>query len=546
MSFMLRALSEKPLGLWMMDDTTPLQDYSGYNATATTTGTVTTHASTVANAAYASAFTNTVTASYASPIFRAGKEDIPFTISAWVRVISTDGTYGSQQVLGHSGQMDGLLINGTVASFVVKFSDGSNVTASYDMQIPQRAALYGTYNREKITLWVNGQAVSQTELSTAQKALAFNVDADLVTGASTSTQKIAVNAVAIYSHALNSDAIAVQYEFGTRQADIGAAASGFDGIRVPLSVNEADLFLNEVFESNEDWLQGQLTNVTVENNNLSPGVANDLSVAGNWIAALPLDALGYTSVFGVNMWWDGVGAIVEASLDGTTWVAVTRGVNISNIASGFNPTGQTLLIRVSFAGGVVDDQSYLDNLVVYGFRTGAASVVDNRTVTISGAGYFQRDVKPADLRDDWGTLLTGGTLTIGADTGTNPITPKTVEVWIKNTNTTAPTLSTNLTTGSTQYVNGAAGSTSLRGEWVVRHFVNSAGITGAVTVAGNAEIGHVVFYDTALTATQIKAIYDSYVGVRSTRFDDASSITATEVATATNIYAHDWSITGAG
>jgi len=478
--------------------------------------------------------------------------DATFAGAEWVSTPNASSSLmivsdNEQQILGNNGQYDGLTINGTVVSFVTKYTATGEARASYDMQNMQRAHVVGVHTSGKNALYVNGELVATQEITDVQKADTFaGAGANLYSGATTSSKSLAINGIGMYASALNAAQVLLHYNELNRNGGNAGPISGFDGTRINLSVNESDLFLNEKWETTADWTSGTYYGITIDNQKLTPQVTNDVSIAGTWLAAVPLGTLGDTSVYGVNMWWDGVNAIVEASLDGVSWTTVTKGQNISIIAPGYNPTGKILSVRVRFTGGYVDDPAFLDNLHIYGYRTGNASIIDNRTIGVTSPGYMKLDGNPIELNDAFGTELRGGTLTIGAETGTNPVLPKTIEVWMKALDSTGPTLSSNITTGSTVYTNGAAANTAPLGEWVLKHYTLSGGFTGALTFTGNVQIGQVALYDSVLSATQVKAVYDSYLGVRPTRFDDASSISATETPTATNIYAHDWSITGAG
>lgn len=86
MTFVLDALREKPVALFAGDSTSPFQDYSSNGATATFSGgTPVQHAALMKGVAYAPVFNNTVTATWACPVFQKGQESRPFSMETWLR-----------------------------------------------------------------------------------------------------------------------------------------------------------------------------------------------------------------------------------------------------------------------------------------------------------------------------------------------------------------------------------------------------------------------------------------------------------------------------
>jgi hypothetical protein len=241
------------------------------------------------------------------------------------------------------------------------------------------------------------------------------------------------------------------------------------------------------------------------------------------------------------MFWYGYGETVEASVDGTTWVAVKKGENLSNIPTGFDPTNKALYIRVTFAAGLTE--AYVDSLQVNGY-TAASVVVNGRTLTYTNPAVVFDEHLPFQLRDDWGVRLTGGTITITPDAVSEVPSPvQTVEIWMKRTTEDAVVISGNVSgAATTKYFNGIAGNVYDTGEWTVRHFVSAAGITGNITITGNAIIGKVAIYPTALSAAEVAQVVAQYTGVYKTTQDGSSPITIAEPASSTTVYSHDWEI----
>lgn len=542
MTFVLDTLREKPLVLLQMDDTSPLQDYSGYNATATISGgTPPSHPGLCKGATYAPVFSSTITAATASTVFKQGYEKDPFALAAWVRVVNPSGN-SEQKILSNSGQYDGLTINGNVVAFTTKFSTAPEARCSYDLQQERAVYAVGVHTETKNSLYVNGVLVSEVTLTEAQQADTFTAtSANLSTGTTLGNQKIAVNGLAIFGSALTGETILRQYNAGLAVLDTEEITASFNGDHLNMSLSNADVFLDQWWSTAEDWNAAKLDNVSVINDQLVPQFNGTVSVAGRWYDSFDITGSGGTSINGVQFNWDGEGATVEVSLDGTSWETVSRGVNVTTIPPGFNPTNKELQIRVSFPGGITNDTSYMDNLNAVGLKTGVMVVQAGRTITLTSA-YAERDYPHLQYHDNWGTEIpSGATAVISAD-ALEATVARTIGLWIKRKGTN-PTLSM---TGIT-YQNGAAATATLvDDQWTLMHVVAAADVTGTITINGPAQVGAVAIYDTALSAAQVASIYANHMGTERVQAGDNSVLQITEPVNAATIYAHDWSITAAG
>lgn len=539
---MLTALEAKPQALYMLDDTTPLQDYSGYNRTATNVGTTITHPPLVKGAGYATGFSSVVIGSFASPVFTQGQESRPFTLEVWLFPSIVANDY--QQVLGNLNQMDGLVIFGTTIHFVTKYSDATEARCSYDIGQPRRVHVVGTHTAEKNSLYVNGELVSEVEISATQQATTYvTTSASLSSGTSAQAagaQRTALNGVTIYDYALDGATIERNYLSGIIDDEV---VPQFNGDIIPVSMDNADIFLEQRWDTDEDWLQAELRNVVVVDNELVPQFNGDVSVAGVWKDNFPIDVAGTTSIYGLMISWEGTGAVVEASNNGTTWETVVSGRRSTTVSVGYNPTGKQIQLRVSFPGGITNDPAFIRNLHVVGLQTATTQPVGGRTVTYTNA-MPQYERVPQEFMNDWGVWLNGATHTLNISADTVESTPlRTLELWVKRTGAIAPTISVS----GTQYINGVASAGSLTiGQWTLLHIVLASDNTTGVTITGPGQVGQVGIYDTALSATDIANIYAAYFGSNVTRVSDTSVVGITEPATSATIYAHDWTIQGAG
>ncbi len=541
MTFVDDAVRDGPVSLYLMDDSSPFQDYSGYNRVASSTSTAVQHSSLVAGATYSQTFDNANVVTYDTSVSQRGRERFSFSLEAWVKVVS--GT-GNQQVLGNTGVDDGIWINGNVISFVLKFATAPEARITYDAQIGQTFHVVAIKTSDKIILYVNGVVTSELSLTEAQKADIFaSTPGTMGSGRSSGTQKIALNAVALYSKEITPEVINRHYAEGMRGLKPTEVSATNGGLNIPTTLDNADLFIDFLYDTAEDWNTGTINNVFVRDDKLIPQFDGTTSMAGTWTITVPLTQANTNSIYGVTLDWYGSGATVKTSLDGTTWTTAVRGVALPSIPSGYNPTDKLLFIEVSFPGGIVDDTSYLDNLNVIGFRTGLPLKVGGRQVTLTKA-YQRRDFPVRNFNEGWGTVVeSGGSMAISADTSPESSVIRTLEVWIKMTSASNPFLSTS---AAAQYFNGVAAGPWVQGAWALWHVVLSADSTTGITISGPAQIGAVNLYNTVLSATEIANIHKQYINAYSVQVLETNVVAVAEPAQSAILYAHDWSIQSSG
>jgi hypothetical protein len=537
--YTLTAARDRPLGLWQMDDSSPYQDYSGYNRTAT--GPSTFAAALVSGAAWAAVVSNISQATFPSPVFKSN--DKSFVLEAWVYPFYEG--LGDIAVLSHAGQYDGLMISDTKVSFVTKYSTTGEARAEYQFERPRALHIVGVHTEGQNILYVNGESVATVDISEEQQADTFVATGDLIAGQSVGGQKMAMNGVGLYVGTLSNEQILAHFQAGRAVTPAQDVANGFAGTLIPLSKTEGSIYLESVWDTDEEWRVGTFTNVDVQDDLLVPATEEGVSLAGEWLSVFDLGFTDATSIYGVTVSWEGEGALVETSIDGTTWVPALQGQNVAAVPSGFDPTDKDLELRVTFPGGITDDTSHLSSLTVTGYSDGALPVMNNRTVVADYPAAVGVANEPIEYDERNGVDLNGADLTIGPDTGDDPTNPRTVEFWVKKTGS----LPVTPTSGRTIYINGkptpAALTDLVNGEWSLVHLVYSSGITGDIVFNGDATIGQVILYEDALTTGQIADVYKSYTG-RPVLTVAGGTVQITKPPIATMVYAHDWSISGAG
>lgn len=535
MSYVLQAVSDKPRGLWLLDSNT-IQDYSGHSLPAAFAPNPTRMVGLVSGATSSAVLNASTTANFSSDVFKVGQESRPFTISVVFRVVESNG---QQQVLGHNGLYDGIVVNGTVASFLTKYSDDSECRTSFDIQIGQVIHAVGVHTESKNILYINGELVDETDVTESQKLLQYKSNNGMLYAGQTAlTGKIAVNAFSLYSTALKSSSVLNQYKSAINSVSEESVVSANGGSNLDLGYQRMEHFL-QTWDSDADWNFGVSSNVIVKDGLLLPQFNSDTSNAGYWMDSFLFNT-EQTSIYGVIPHWFGTGVTLEASLDGVDWEVMQRGKRLELIPSGFDQTNQNIQIRVSFAGGIVEDESYLESLTMVCLVSNVSSQVAGRTVTytesnpLNVSGY---------LRDDWGvTIEEGGSISVSPDAAA--ASSKTVELWVKRLpGTTTPAI-TGFT--STSYVNGAPSAVTFNlGEWTLIHLTSATDI-GAFTISGPIQIGEVSMYSEQKNATQVQSIYSQYMMTNKLRVDDNTIVSVTESITGTKIYAHEWTIEAAG
>jgi hypothetical protein len=233
-------------------------------------------------------------------------------------VAASNGT--EQQILGNLNQFDGLIINGSVISFVTKYLTTGECRVSYDMQIPRKVNVVGAYGIDRNMLWVDGVLVGETEVTESQKADKFTTSgANLYSGASISDNQIIINGIGVYSRVLNGDEIEDIDDASNIYPEIDSVPAMYGGVIIDVAQRENSIFLSQKYDTEELWRSGQLSGVSIRDDALVPTFESNISLPGYWLSTFNLGILDSTSMFGTNINWDGTGVVVEVSVNGTTW-----------------------------------------------------------------------------------------------------------------------------------------------------------------------------------------------------------------------------------
>lgn len=532
-----------PKGFWMLEGTSSQTDYSGYKRTGLSPS-ATTHGPALVNGAAKSLIVSNASLFLcAAPVLVKGKEHMPFSIEAHVAPVFSSTTISEQQVFGRVGAMDGLIIEGSVVSFVTKFSNTGEARASFDLGQYQAVHMVGVHTQTSNSLFIDGEMVAEVDITPEQQADTFAGDqVALGSGRSTSSNSLMLNAIAVYEGVLDQSTIMVHYEYGRAYVNAEHVSIGYGGDLLEFSASQTAPVIEEDYSLEEDWLMGGLFSVAVREGSLYPESEDGQTVAGRWEVAIPLDSEGL--LYAGTLGWEGQGVTVETSRDKNSWFVAENGVNLSTIVSGTSTDDAILYVRVSFDAGAPEGAVYLDTLI---FKLYASTLIPDfagRKVLLDKASVEDlHEVKK--YHENWGLELRGGSLTIKAPTGEEPVHPKTIEVWArKHQGTFADNLST--ASPTTWRSNGGAGTAYRTGEWQLRHYVFNSGFSGDIVFSGTGQIGHVVLYPNVLSNDDIKSIYDSYMGSPKNIVPSSDVVNVFEFDGLVDISEYEWTIESSG
>lgn len=481
-----------------------------------------------------------------APVYRQGFEHLPFSVELAVRSIKKDPTNLSpQQIFGNSGEMDGITIAGTVVSFSTKYTTTGEAKCSFDMQENKAAFIDAIHTLAKNQLYIDGDLVAEVDITAEQQADTYlSAGTTMSMGETTSGNLLAVNGLSIYRNEISEEAIFQHYSEANDNLSEASVATAFKGANLDLSPEQSNPYLIQTYTSESDWNRGIMSFTTTEYGQLVPQVREGESVAGTWTAIQPLPQEEGT-LYGVTLNWQGEGATVQTSTDNATWTTVKRGTRTGTIPSGFNPVNKFLYVRVSFPGGIVNDESYIDELAIAIYTTATLPPFDGRTVTLVSTS-IENGSDVLEYNENYGAEVAAGSITIGA-MGANSMLPKTIEIWSKKTSTVT-TFTDNLFSASptVQYTNGGSKQNYQVDEWQLRTYVFDDGYSGDIVLSGTGQIGTITMYPYAMSDTEVYQSYKSYTGIPNIVVQETSNIGIEDIPDYVDIYGYDWSIESAG
>ncbi|AIW02548.1 hypothetical protein AXJ18_gp226 [Streptomyces phage Jay2Jay] len=578
MSYQLQVLTDAPFSYWKLDETGPaFPDSAGSMRTADLVGTITRHPALVTGSGNALVLDNTNHLDMDDPVFNKGYELRQFSLEAWVKPVKITGEVS---VMSHSGIYDGLTITPTHIYFSTKYLTAGSCEVSYEYSTGKSFHVVGVHTNAKNSLYVDGVLVAETDLTDEQQIDSYSfLTSDLIAGQGSGT--IALDAPAVYTDALGAEAISRHY-FNGVDVDTSEAIAGFnDAIFWNFTDETRNIAIKKVWASDDDWSDAVLTDVAVIDGTIVPSysqtetevvedglivpVYENTSLPGVWLASLSFTSIPEETITDARINWVGEGSYtIEYSVDG------------GNIWLEPSDSGATVLdnesvidIRVTFDGGIVDDESFVSSIEVVGYldKYYRGSRAD-RTAQMSGTGVVSSSYfEPIEYADVNGLRIITGTVNVSLDDSyegeqeAGDLNVNGIDMWIK------PTVGNILTAtgisisrvGNTIVFSGFSSFTvngnSVTSGDTVFDSDSWYHIAGVFSTPGNyamsiASAGTIisqlsVIYG-SLSLLGLQQIYAAYLGLPGLIVNDTSTVDIGEGSPATNLYAHVWGITPAG
>jgi hypothetical protein len=577
MSYQLQVLADSPFSYWKLDEAGPaFPDSAGSMRTADLVGTIIRHPALVAGSGTALVLNNTNRLEMDDPVFNKGYELRQFSLEAWVKPLNITGEVS---VMSHSDIYDGLTITPTHIYFRTKYLTAGTCETSYQYETGKAFHVVGVHTNGKNSLYVDGNLVSETDLTEEQMLDSYSfLTSDLIAGQNSSSSKIAIDAPAIYAFPVSPEVILRHYRLGI-SVDTSESIAGFKDATL---WRFADQFRNVAvgmeWSVEEDWRSGLLTDVAISNDRLIPSyeqtesetvedglivpVYENTSLPGEWRGSLILDDIA--DVADMKITWQGYGNYtVEYSLDnGDTWKnpdqAPTETLTNSDVID----------IRVSFTGGIVDDDSYVNSvrLIVYADKQFRGTFSD-RTASLSAGMNSNKYYEPIEYADFNGVKLTSGSIVTSIDNSyegeeePGDLDLHGFDMWIKpvagnilsatgvsvsrSGNTVTFSGLSSLVVNGIEITSGATVFDSDSWYHIAGIFSTPDNYAFAVGATG-AVVSQFSVIPNEVTVNGLKQMYSAYLGLPGLVVNDSSEVVITEESPATNLYAHVWGITPAG
>lgn len=543
MTFILEAVKDNPVVLFSCDDGgTTMMDYSGYGNNGSLPSSTRRGVALTKGSEFSTILEHSVPLEYYDPVYRIGKEKTFFTFEAWVYIIP-GGSSGRMAIVGKLGSfISGLWSEGSKIGFSTAFEDASEAAATYNFGIRQRMHLVGVHTPTKNSLYVNKELVAEVSFNEEQHSFGFDetID-DILYGGFQSdggSQKLAINGIAVYPHALSAEDIARHYDAGANLKPASASSGGYVSTPVPVSLETTNNLVEFNWQSREDWNDGHFYDISVLKNMLVPTFVEGAPVGGHWIVNLPLS--GHEDpIEGIILDWEAQDVSVSVSLDGESWTSATRGERMPLVEPGFIPSTSPILVKLEFSSFLVQETSFVK------WFNATVVVSDNAEINGVLATFSEYNIgrqrNVTELRSDWGSESSSEPLLLNLSEPVNSI-----DIWIYLNSDEQPDI---IATGNgapvsyVRYYNGYESSDDLpESEWSLIHLVFDETVDESIEISGDFRIGHITLYDEALTGSEIEDIYRRYVGTNQLKIVDISRVGIWRTHSPVKIYAHDWSV----
>jgi hypothetical protein len=398
--------------------------------------------------------------------FVAGSEMKPFALV--VRALeNTNNKATSQALISHQGAYDGLALIGDELRFTIEFDTLDPVVARYPLPVRQQAMdIVANYLVNKVQLYVNGQMVSEVEISEDQISDGFKPRAsnNLYVGHNSTAnyaRSTVVDGIAIFEMTLSDQEINKIYSLNS--VDEQPWQNPYSSVSFDWKNRELH---NPVSFPHQGWHVGLSENVNIVDNALRPTLDFDTNTSqvGTWTYAYDIDSYE-SNIYGIQVSWEGQGdfAVLYSDNNFSTSTPLVSGQIVPGTFN-FISTGKTPLIRVAFSGGIVDDDSVVESLTI---QTYINEIINsdnyNRSAILADGNTYSPehtyDQKYMDFSERGG-LRSFGSVLISSDSDVeNPVPLRTVEMVVRFDETMASQTILDLRPGGgTEYLSTNASS----------------------------------------------------------------------------------------
>jgi hypothetical protein len=578
MSYQLQVLADSPFSYWKLDGSGPVyNDSAGSLRQADLTSTAVIHPALIPGSGNALVLQNTNQLQMDDPVFNKGYESRQFSLEAWVKPLSITGEVS---IMSHNENYDGLTITPNRIYFRTKYLTAPASEISYKYDTAKAFHVVGVHTNGKNALYVDGQLVAEIDITDEQSADAYNfVSSDLIAGQSATSSAIALDAPAIYAAPLSAETIKKHYDYGIDVESSESIAGYNDASHWNFADSARNIAVSKLWDD-EEWIDGIMTDVVIANDIIVPSyvqteteevidglivpVYTNTSLPGVWTGSMEIGE-SISNITDAVIRYRGEGSFtIECSIDnGDTWQSVDS-------APGFSLTTEdSILVRVTFAGGIVDDQSYVDwiQIVAYSDKVFNGTRSD-RQATLTGTAVMAREFfEPIEYADDNGIKILTGDISVGVDSSydgeeeAGDLNINGIDIWIKpvaGNIITAGSASISrvgntivfsgfsdvvvngvpVTSGSTVFTTDSwyhiAGVFTTPGNYALTMGVANARIAQASAIYGDIDLDG------------LQQMYSAYLGLPGLIVDDVTPIGIDTANPEALLYAHVWSISPAG
>jgi phage tail protein X len=486
-----------------------------------------------------SAVSNMTFVSYAQ-----NTENIEFTLETWYLPIVIAAS-SEIVVIGHSNE--GVLFDGKDFILRMKFSDATQIEGRWTPSQAQSFHVVAVYNVTHFFLYINGDLKISLDVP-SDKLLAYTGTNISLNALSAGTGSGWYDSAALYYRALASVDIVQHYNNGLNLLSSVQSAAAYGASTFLLTYDNVEALQSITFNSS-NWSSGYGIGVSY-----SDTLTADIG-GGEWNTSVPLESVSPTTTAGVNLEYVGQLVTLQYSTDGTTWNTVT---NNTTILQDVSTVGLMLYIKL-----IVADGGYVESLEIDILASRILQAFSGkRPVSFFNVALDRTPGHQLEYQYDQGAQIRNGYLAIQPDASGAITNIASVELWAKLDDSVGVLLDnstgsvsvavdgTYTFTGITAYRNGVLVSNGSYGRDEFAHwvFVFTTANNGEIRIGNNLAgtsaldmtVGHLAFYDYALIAGQVAALYNSNIGAAALQIIDNGTVTVTETIPATDIYAYTW------